>query len=102
MLAAAMLAGGGCAGTRLSHGGAAVRVLAAGTPPAGCTRQGDIEVAVDTGVGPLQRDPLNVRDQLETLARNRAPGLGATDLQPLGPPAEGVQRFRAWRCPAGG
>lgn len=101
VLAVAALAGAGCVSTRLTAGGQGVRVLAAGPAPADCVRQGDIEVAVDTGVGPVQRDRLSVRDQLETLARNRAPGLGATHVQPLGPPVEGVQRFHAWRCPAG-
>ena len=98
-LGLAVLAAGGCTlGTRLDRDAARVRVLPAGAAPAGCARAGDIEVSVATGLGPLQRDPLAVTDQLETLARNRAPGLGATDLQPLGPPVDGVQRFHAWRC----
>lgn len=98
-VATMVLTASGCLSTRLNRDAARVRVIAAGEAPAGCTRAGDIEVTVDTGLGPLQRDPLAVQDQLETLARNRAPGLGATDLQPLAPPPDGSQRFRAWRCP---
>ena len=32
------------------------------------------------------RNALRVQDELETLARNEAPGLGADTVQPLGPP----------------
>ncbi len=92
------LAASGCMSTRLDRDAARVRVIPAGAAPAGCTAVGDIEVTVDTGLGPLQRDALAVQDQLETLARNQAPGLGATDLQALSAPRDGNQRFRAWRC----
>jgi len=39
-----------------------------------------------------------VREELETLARNEAPGLGADTLQPLEEPRDGEQRFAAYRC----
>jgi hypothetical protein len=75
-----------------------IRIIAAGAAPAGCTRQGDIEVSVKHAVGFYRRDQLKVRDELETLARNEAPGLGANVMQPLGEPSGGTQRFAAWRC----
>lgn len=75
-----------------------IRILAAGAAPAGCTRQGDIEVSVKHNVAFYQRDALKVREELETLARNEAPGLNANVMQPLGEPAGGSQRFAAWRC----
>ena len=39
------------------------------------------------------------RDELETLARNKAPSVPANTLQPLGEPAGGSQNFAAWNCP---
>ena len=76
----------------------AVRVVAAGPAPAGCSRLGEIEVSVKDNVAFYERNALKVRDELETLARNEAPGLGANVLQPLGEPAGGSQRFAGWRC----
>ena len=37
-------------------------------------------------------------DELETLARNEAPGLAADTIQPKAAPADGAQRFLAFRC----
>ena len=39
-----------------------------------------------------------VRDELETLARNEAPGVGADSISPLTPPRDGEQRWAMWRC----
>ena len=49
-------------------------------------------------LGPYERNPLRVRDELETLARNEAPGIQADTIQPLGEPVDGGQRFAAYRC----
>ena len=76
-----------------------VRVVAAGAPPAGCTKAGVVDVSVQHAVGFYDRDPLKVRDELETLARNKAPSVPANTLQPLGEPANGSQNFAAWNCP---
>ncbi|KAF1697459.1 DUF4156 domain-containing protein [Pseudoxanthomonas daejeonensis] len=75
-----------------------VRVVPAGAAPAGCTKQGEIEVSVKNSVAFYERNTVKVRDELETLARNEALGLPADTLQPLGEPADGTQRFAAWRC----
>ena len=75
-----------------------VRVVPAGAAPAGCTKQGEIEVSVKSNVAFYDRDAVKVRDELETLARNEAVGVPADTLQPLGEPAGGSQRFAAWRC----
>ena len=75
-----------------------VRVVPAGPAPAGCTRQGEIEVSVKHNVAFYDRDALKVRDELETLARNEAPGLGADTISPLAPPRDGGQRWALWRC----
>ena len=75
-----------------------VRVVPAGAAPAGCAKQGEIEVSVKDSVAFYERNTVKVRDELETLARNEALGLPADTLQPLGEPADGTQRFAAWRC----
>ena len=76
-----------------------VRVIPAGAAPAGCTRVGEIEVSVQYELAIYERNALKVRDELETLARNKAPSVPANTLQPLGEPAGGSQNFAAWNCP---
>lgn len=85
-----------CTFVHLAPGAGAVRVVE--SPPAGCIKRGEIEVEVTHSVAFIERNPLRVRDELETLARNEAPGLGADTIHPLTPPTAGQQRFAAWRC----
>jgi hypothetical protein len=86
----------GCTWVHMAPGASAVRVVEG--PPAGCERRGEVEVSVKASLVFYQRNPLRVREELETLARNEALGLGADTVQPLGPPVDGGQRFAAWRC----
>ena len=72
-----------------------VRVLA--SAPA-CERRGEAEVSVRHKVGFYERSEAQVRDELETLARNEAPGVGADSISPLGPPVAGGQSWALWRC----
>ena len=72
-----------------------VKVLAAA--PA-CERRGEAEVSVRHKVGFYERSEAQVRDELETLARNEAPGVGADSISPLGPPVAGGQSWALWRC----
>ena len=95
VLATAVMATG-CTWVHMAPGASAVRVVP--TPPAGCEPRGEVEVSVKAGLGPYERNPLRVREELETLARNEAPGLNADTVQPLAEPADGRQRFAAWRC----
>lgn len=74
-----------------------VRVLR--VAPQGCEPVGEIEVEVTNKVALYQRNPIKVTEELETLARNRAVTIPATDIHPLSEPVEGMQRFAAWRCP---
>ncbi|GIX37169.1 MAG: hypothetical protein KatS3mg127_0408 [Silanimonas sp.] len=97
LLAGFGLFGAGCTFVPIQPGGEAVRVAAAGTPLS-CERRGEIAVSVKDRVGPISRSELKVRDELEVLARNEAPGLGADTVQPLGEPRDGEQRFAAYRC----
>lgn len=87
---------GGCTWVHMAPGASAVKVVNAA--PSGCERRGEVEVSVKSGLGPYQRNPVRVREELETLARNEAPGLKADTVQPLGEPADGAQRYAAWRC----
>ena len=87
-----------CTWVHMAPGASAVRVLAAGAAPASCTNRGEVEVSVKDSLGPYERNPLRVRDELETLARNEAPGLGGDSVQPLDGPEDGRQRYTVWRC----
>lgn len=86
----------GCTWVHLAPGASAVRVAA--SAPGGCEKRGEIEVSVKHSVAFIERNPLRVRDELETLARNEAPGLGADTIHPEGDPLRGAQRWVAWRC----
>jgi hypothetical protein len=92
----AVLLMGGCTWVHMAPGASAVTVVTG--PPAGCEQRGEVEVSVKDALGPYERNPLRVRDELETLARNEARGLGADTVQALGEPADGRQRYAAWRC----
>ena len=98
LLIGTALLSGGCTWVHLAPGARAVDVLPLGSTPPGCEKRGDVAVSVKDSVAFYQRNDLRVRDELETLARNEAPGLGADTIQPLGPPIEGEQRFAAWSC----
>lgn len=93
---AATLALGACTWVPIAPSAQGVRVLRAA--PAGCDKVGEIDVEVTDKVMLYQRNPLRVAEELETLARNQAAGIPATDIHPLGAPADGTQRFAAWRC----
>ena len=73
-----------------------VKVLA--SAPTTCVKRGEAEVSVKDRLGPYERSESQVRDELETLARNEAPGLGADSISPLTPPRDGEQRWAMWRC----
>lgn len=90
----------GCTWVHMAPGASAVRVIGAGGAPAGCERRGEIAVSVKDSIAFYERNDLRVREELETLARNEAPGLQADTIQPVAPPVAGEQRFAAYRCGA--
>lgn len=96
ILAMSCLLAAGCTWVHMAPGASKVRVVD-GTPT-GCERRGEVEVSVKDSVAFYERNRLKVRDELETLARNEAPGLGADTVQPVAPPVSGEQRYIAWRC----
>lgn len=86
----------GCTWVHMAPGASAVQVVSGA--PAGCEQRGEVEVSVKDSIAFYDRNPLRVREELETLARNEAPGLGADTVQALDAPADGSQRYAAWRC----
>src|SRR4249919_281509 len=87
-----------CTFVKIAPGGEQIKVVAANRDMAACEKRGEIEVSVKDRLGPYEREALRVRDELETLARNEAPSLGADTVQPTGAPQDGAQRFLAFRC----
>lgn len=87
-----------CTWVQMAPDAGGVRVIAAGSAPADCEKRGEVTVSVKDSVAFYDRNALRVRDELETLARNEAPGIQANTVQPLGDPNDGAQRFAAYRC----
>lgn len=85
-----------CTFVHMAPGAGGVRVLPAA--PTSCERRGEVAVSVKDRLGPYARSQAQVRDELETLARNEAPGVGADSISPLTPPGDGEQRWALWRC----
>lgn len=94
--AAVTLLAPACTWVHMAPDATDVRVVEAA--PAGCESRGEIEVSVKESVAFYERNPRKVRDELETLARNEAPGIQADTVQALDPPDDGTQRFAAFRC----
>ncbi len=96
LLAATVATLSSCTWVHMAPGAKAVRVVEAA--PAGCEARGEVEVSVKDSIGFYERNRLRVRDELETLARNEAPGLGGDTVQPLDGYDDGTQRYAVWRC----
>ena len=88
----------GCTWVKMGPGAADVGVARADQDMGACVRRGEVAVSVKDRLGPYERNAIQVRDELETLARNEAPSMGADTVQPKGEPVDGEQRFTAWRC----
>ena len=95
---ATLLLASACTWVHMAPGASAVRVIPAGSAPAGCEKRGEIAVSVKDSIAFYERNDLRVRDELETLARNEAPGLGGNTVQPMDGFEDGTQRFTVWRC----
>ena len=96
LLTCAVLALPACTFVKMAPGAQQVKVLPAA--PTGCEKRGEVAVSITHRVGFYERDDTRVRDELELLARNEAPGLNANRISPLGPPEDGSQRWAMWRC----
>ncbi len=64
----------------------------------GCQEQGKVTVSVMNRVGPVDRNDITVRDELEVLARNEAAKMHADTIKPLAEPSEGSQPWGAYTC----
>lgn len=85
-----------CTFVKMAPGAQQVKVLP--VAPSGCEKRGEVAVSITHKVGFYERNATQVRDELETLARNEAPGLGANKISPLDLPHDGSQRWAMWRC----
>ncbi len=66
-----------------------------------CREVGKVTVSVLDRVGPVDRQDIAVRDELEVMARNEAGGMDADTIRPLGEPREGEQTFATYVCGSG-
>ncbi|MFA6229831.1 MAG: DUF4156 domain-containing protein [Rhodanobacter sp.] len=64
----------------------------------GCRELGKVTVSVMDHVGPVDRNNITVRDELEVLARNQAATMQADTIKPLSDPVDGSQPWGAYRC----
>lgn len=65
-----------------------------------CRDLGKVTVSVMERVGPVDRNNIKVRDELEVLARNEAAKMHADTIKPLAEPADGSQPWGAYQCGA--
>lgn len=94
----ALLALSACSwGIKLDSDGRQVRTAWDGQT-SGCQELGKVTVSVLDRVGPVSRNDIKLRDELQTLARNEAADMGADTIAPLGEPRDGSQSWSAWRC----
>ncbi len=91
---------GGCSwGITLDSAGKGVRTAWNGDV-AGCRDLGKVTVSVMDHVGPVDRNDIKVRDELEVMARNEAAKMHADTIKPLAEPADGSQPWGAYQCGA--
>ncbi|MEO6801361.1 MAG: DUF4156 domain-containing protein [Rhodanobacter sp.] len=67
-----------------------------------CRDLGKVTVSVMDHVGPVDRNNITVRDELEVLARNQAAEMHADTIKPLAEPSNGSQPWGAYQCGVGG
>jgi Domain of unknown function (DUF4156) len=65
-----------------------------------CHELGKVTVSVMDHVGPVNRNDITVRDELEVMARNEGAKMHADTIKPLGDPTDGSQPWGAYQCGA--
>lgn len=88
-------------GIKLNDAGRQVRTAWNGDV-SGCRDLGKVTVSVMDHLGPIDRNNITVRDELEVMARNEAATMNADTVKPLGDPENGQQSWEAYRCGAAG
>jgi hypothetical protein len=63
-----------------------------------CRDLGKVTVSVMDHVGPIDRNDIKVRDELEVMARNEAAKMHADTIKPLSDPTDGSQPWGAYQC----
>lgn len=63
-----------------------------------CRDLGKVTVSVMDHVGPVDRNTITVRDELEVMARNEAAKMHADTIKPLAEPVDGSQPWGAYQC----
>ncbi len=86
-----------CTWVKLSPLGESV-VLADIEPVNVCEKLGTTSSYSKHTIGPIERNEKTVRDELITLARNRAAEMGGNTIVSDGPVQEGRARFRVYWC----
>ena len=88
---------GGCTWVDLEPGAQSVAV-ARTQDVANCQQVGNITANVMDGVAFLDRDAEKVAEELSTIARNRAAGLGGDTVVPASSISDGSQHFGVYQC----
>lgn len=65
-----------------------------------CRDLGKVTVSVMDRVGPVDRNTITVRDELQVLARNEAAKMNADTIKPLAEASEGSQPWGVYQCGA--
>ena len=98
-LAGAILLSACTYGIVLDPGGQNVRVAWNGnTGIRPCRDLGKVTVSVLSRIGPVDRNDIKVRDELEIMARNQAAQMHADTIVPLGEPHDGEQSWEGYAC----
>ena len=63
-----------------------------------CKDLGKVTVSVMDHVGPVNRNDIKVRDELQVMARNQAADMHADTIKPLAEPSDGAQPWGAYQC----
>lgn len=88
----------GCSwGIKLNDAGRQVRTAWL-SDVSGCKYMGKITVSVMDHLGPVDRNPIKVDDELEVMARNQAASMNADTVKPMGNPKGGEQSWGAYQC----
>jgi hypothetical protein len=87
-------------GIKLDENGQNVRTAWSGDVSQ-CHELGKVTVSVLSRVGPIDRNDLTVRDELEVLARNEAATMHGDTIKPLADPNAGAQPWGVYNCGKG-
>lgn len=98
ILLTGLLAASGCTWVQPAPGASRV-TLVMPTHVSQCQSLGTTISQVKAQVGPVHRSESKVQEELLTLAKNSAVELGGDTLVAEGPPTQGTQRFRIYKCP---